>query len=76
MRQAISMNEDVYKSAFSSSLASTLCLLLAIPLVGMGVLWTISPLLSIIAGLGVLLIYINGIRVAIKTFSEINKYNM
>ena len=76
MRQAISMNEDEYKKAFSSSLASTLCLLLAMPLVSMGVLWTISPLVSIIAGLGVLAIYINGIRVAIKTFAEINISNM
>ena len=70
------MNEHEYESALSSGLASTLCLLLAIPLVGMGVLWTISPLIAGIAGAGILAIYIKFIRLAMKALAEIYLANI
>lgn len=70
------MNVDFCKSAVSSGLVSTLCLVLAIPLVGMGVLWTVSPLIAGIFGTGVLAIYLKAIRIVMKTLTELDLSNM
>lgn len=70
------MNEQAYKSVISSGLASTLCLSLAVPLVTLGVLWTLWPVMAGIAGFVVLLAYVKAARIAIRALSELGLSNM